>query len=175
MRVRDHIALSTAGAALAQPWLGNRALGFWVGGVLVDVDHYLWFCARERRLSPRAAIRFFNAAHPPQHARTRAFHNPAVPLTLLLLGTRRRALLPVGAGMLVHLTLDLQHRLRMANARLEALERDRFVCRACGARDSLDAHLHTQPRLLPSYRPENLVALCAPCHEAAHEAVTSWN
>ena len=48
MRVRDHIALSTAGAVLARPWLDSGALGLWAGGVMVDVDHYAWFCVRRR-------------------------------------------------------------------------------------------------------------------------------
>ena len=175
MRVRDHIALSAAGAAFVQPWLGNRALGLFAGGVLVDVDHYLWFCVRERRLSPRAAMRFFNQAHPPRDARTRMLHKPVVPLALLVLGIRRPPLVPIGVGMVVHVALDLQHEARMAEARIEALERDGFVCQVCGARGDLNAHLHNQPWLLPSYQAENLVALCAPCHEAVHEEVASWN
>ena len=60
MRVRDHVLISTAGAALAAPFIGRRALGLWAGSVLIDADHYAWFCFRQRRVSPRAAARFFN-------------------------------------------------------------------------------------------------------------------
>jgi sirohydrochlorin ferrochelatase len=169
MRVRDHIALSTAGAALISPWLGRGALGLWAGSVLVDVDHYLWFCFKERRCNPAAAMRFFNEADPPQHAATRALHTPLAPLALLVAGTRRRALLPVTLGMAAHLALDLQHELRMDTARAEAIERDDRTCQECGTRAShVGAHLQRQPWLLPSYDARNLVALCAPCHEAAH-------
>jgi hypothetical protein len=169
MRVRDHIALSTAGAALLHPWLGRRALGLWAGSVLVDLDHYVWFCIKNRRANPLAAMRFFNEAHPPQHPATRALHSPVAPLALLLLGIRRRALLAVALGSALHLALDLSHEARMDEVRAAALERDEFSCRACGMRSShVVTHLRRQPWLLPSYDARNLVSLCTPCHEAAH-------
>jgi hypothetical protein len=169
MRVRDHIVLSTTGAALARPRLGNRALGFWAGSVLIDADHYLWFCLRERSWKPTAAMRFFNEANPPQHRATRLFHGPLAPLALILLGLRRRALLWVGLGMLAHIALDLQHETRMDKARAAALVRDGFTCQVCGARaPDVGTHLRSQPWLLPSYEADNLIALCEPCHELAH-------
>jgi len=169
MRVRDHIAVSTAGAALLQPWLRSDAAGLWAGSVLVDVDHYLWFCIRQRRWNPADALRFFNEAQPPQHPGTRRLHNPLVPLALLVLGIRRRALVPVALGMAMHIALDVRHDARMNDARAAALERDAFACQACGARaPDVGTHLHSQPWLLPSYKAQNLVALCDPCHESAH-------
>lgn len=169
MRVRDHIALSTGGAALLHLWLRRGAIGLWAGGVLVDIDHYLWFCIRQRRCNPLAATRFFNEAHPPQHGATRVLHSPVAPLAVLLVGTQRRALVPVAIGMALHLALDLGHELRMDEARAAAMERDDFSCQACGMRASqVGTHLRRQPWLLPSYGAENLVSLCAPCHAAAH-------
>jgi 5-methylcytosine-specific restriction endonuclease McrA len=169
MRVRDHIALSTAGAVLLHPWLRRRAIGFWAGSVLIDIDHYLWFCLRQRCCNPLAAMRFFNEAHPPQHAATRVLHTPVAPLAVALVSTHRRSLLPVALGMAVHLTLDLRHELRMDEARAVAMERDNCSCQVCGTRTShVGTHLRRQPWLLPSYDAQNLVALCAPCHAAAH-------
>jgi 5-methylcytosine-specific restriction endonuclease McrA len=169
MRVRDHIALTTTGAALARPWLRNGVVGFWAGGVLVDVDHYLWFSLRERRASPLAAMRFFNEAHPPQHAATRVLHSPLIPIAALILGLRRRALIPLGLGMALHIVLDRVHDAHMDRARALALERDAFVCQVCGLQAAdVGTHLQRQPWLLPSYELENLVALCDPCHDAAH-------
>jgi len=169
MRVRDHLVLSTASAALLHPWLRRAAVGLWAGSVLVDVDHYLWFCLRQRSWNPFAAMRFFNEADPPQHAATRALHTPVAPLALLVASTRRRELLPVSVGIAVHLALDLHHELRMERARAAAIERDDFSCQTCGTRAShVGTHLRRQPWLLPSYDAHNLVSLCAPCHEAAH-------
>jgi 5-methylcytosine-specific restriction endonuclease McrA len=169
VRVRDHIALSTAVAGLTAPYLGRGVLRLWAGSVLVDADHYVWFCVRRRHLSPLAAMRFFNQAHPPQHRSTRLFHNPVALAALLLSGAHRRGLLLVALGMSLHVALDARHEARMDEARAAALERDDFCCRACGARaPALDTHIWRQPWLLPSYGPENVISLCARCHEIAH-------
>ena len=69
----------------------------------------------------------------------------------------------------VHVALDVRHEARMNRARTAVLERDDFMCRECGERaDSTHAHVERQPWLLPSYSTQNLIALCGPCHEAAH-------
>jgi hypothetical protein len=169
MRVRDHIALSTAGAALARPWLGRRALDLWAGSVLLDADHYLWFCLRQRRWSPRAAIRLFNEVDAPQHSASRILHSPAALSAVLALGILRHELLPVALGMGLHVALDVCHEARMTAARAAALERDDISCQACGTRGMhVGTHLHKQPWLLPSYEPQNLISLCGRCHETAH-------
>lgn len=170
MRVRDHIVLSAAGAALAGPWAGRGALGLWAGGVLIDADHYVWFCARQHRVNPLSAVAFFNEARAPHHRATRVLHSPAVLLVALLAGMRRRRLLPVALGMGLHVALDAEHAARMNRARAAALQRDGNSCRACGTRGAgeVTAHVWRQPWLLPSYQEQNLVTLCRRCHEAAH-------
>lgn len=173
MRVRDHVALSTLGAAALAPWLGRGVMGLWAGGVLVDADHYAWFCLDERRLDPRAALRRFGEAQAPQHAATRALHSPAAALALLMMSACRPGLRPLAAGVGVHVALDRWHEGRMTRARRATLIRDGFRCQACGARGSqVETHLHTQPSLLPSYASHNLTSLCGPCHVAAHRAMT---
>jgi hypothetical protein len=173
MRVRDHVAFSTAGAALLCPALGRGALALWAGSVLIDLDHYVWFCLRQRRWNPLAAVRFFNQAHPPQHSATRLLHSPVAPLAVLLLGVRRRALVPVALGMGLHVALDAHHDARMDEARSAALERDDFSCQVCGIRaPQLGTHLRRQPWLLPSYEAQNLISLCTTCHEAEHAGGT---
>lgn len=169
MRVRDHILISTVGAALTAPFLGRGALSLWAGGVLIDTDHYVWFCLRHRRLSPKAAVDFFNQADPPQHQATRALHAPLALLLVALLGLRQRRLLPVVLGMGLHVALDVYHVAQMDRARSAALTRDGYSCQACGTADPyVTAHVQRQPGLLPSYRIQNLISLCGPCHMAAH-------
>jgi hypothetical protein len=169
VRVRDHVLISAAGALLAAPFVGRDALSFWAGGVLIDADHYVWFCLRQRRLSPAAAVDFFNEADPPQHPGTRALHSPAAVLGLLLLGLRQRRLLPVALGMALHVALDTHHVAQMDRARTAALARDECSCQECGtAVPPVAAHVWRQPSLLPSYRTQNLISLCGPCHDAAH-------
>lgn len=169
MRVRDHVVLSTAGAALLYPWFGRGVLGAWAASILIDADHYLWFCLRQRRVDPLAAVRFFNEAQPPQHPATRLFHTPVALSIVLLLSTRRRALLPAALGMALHVAMDAYHEARMNEVRTAALERDEFTCQACGTQEPrVSAHLKQQPWLLPSYQIQDLTTLCSSCHEAAH-------
>jgi len=179
MRVRDHIALSTAGSALLSPCLGRGVVTVWAGAVLIDVDHYVWFCLRERRLNPVSAVRYFNGAHAPQHAATRGLHSPLALLAVLLLGARRPQLLGVALGMGAHVTLDKFHEARMNEARAAALARDDITCQECGTRGPrVGTHLQRQPWLLPSYSSQNLISLCPACHRAAHglePGSQSWN
>lgn len=169
MRVRDHIALSTAGAALAGRWVGLPAIGLWAGGVLIDVDHYLWFCARHRSLDPVAAVRVFTQADAPQHSETRILHSPGALLAAFLLAMARPRLFALAAGMSLHVALDAQHEARMNRARATALERDERSCQDCGVRGPyVGTHIRRQPWLLPSYESENLVSLCGACHDTAH-------
>jgi hypothetical protein len=179
VRPRDHIALSTAGAALLAPRLGLGAVGLWAGGVLIDLDHYAWFCIRRRDLSPWAAAGFFGGANPPRTSATRALHHPIAVLTVVALAARQRRLRPLALGMTFHVGLDAHHEAHMNHARAEALARDRFSCRSCGTQARrVDTHLFSQPWLLPSYAAGNLVSLCGPCHEAVHDQlleVSGWN
>lgn len=169
MRVRDHVALSSAAAVLLYPKLGRSVLGAWAASIFIDVDHYLWFVVRKRRLNPVAAVRSFNSAESREDSETRRLHHPVVLASLLLLSTRRRALLLPALGMTFHVGLDVYHRARTARAKAAALDRDRSTCQVCGAKDRhVVAHLWRQPGLLPSYRVEHIVTLCGDCHEVAH-------
>ena len=169
MRVRDHLLLSTWGAALLYPWLGRRVLVPWSASILIDVDHYLWFCAHERTVNALRAVRFFNQAQPPQHAGTRLLHHPAVLLLLGVLSARWRWAGLLVMGMAFHVGLDIYHAARLDAARCAVLRRDHSTCQHCGAQGSdVVAHQWYQPRFLPSYRPEHLTSLCGECHEAVH-------
>jgi hypothetical protein len=169
MRVRDHVAIGTAAAALVSPWAKTDAIGLWAGSVLIDADHYLWFCVRHGRVNPVAAVRFFHEPHAPQHRRTRVLHSPTALLAAFALALPRPRLLALAVGMGLHVGLDAYHDRRMAAARLSALERDDLTCRGCGARGrGVGTHLGRQPWLMPAYGPENLVSLCGACHERAH-------
>jgi len=173
MRVRDHIAISTALAALLYPRLRGRVAVAWAASILIDVDHYLWFVARHKRLSLATAARAFNSASAPTHAATRLLHNPAIVLTLLLLARRRRIAVLASAGMTFHMILDTYHRARMADAQAASLNRDRRTCRVCTAKKpDVVAHVWRQPTLLPSYRLDHFVTLCDHCHESAHRPGT---
>jgi hypothetical protein len=172
VRVRDHLAFGTAGAALVSRWSRADAIGLWAGSVLIDVDHYLWFSLRNRRFSPRAAVRFFNQPRAPQHAGTRALHSPVALTTVSAVALARPRWRALAAGMALHVALDAYHAERMKRARAAALQRDNLSCQGCDARGAgVGTHLARQPQVLPHYGSENLVSLCGECHERAHARI----
>jgi hypothetical protein len=169
VRVRDHLVLSTAGAVLLYPVLGSATVVPWAASILIDADHYLWHCVAVRTLDPRAAVRFFNQAQPPQHQGTRLLHSPVTLALVLALSLVWHPAVLVLLGLAFHVALDVFHAARQVPARRAALGRDRATCVQCGARTSdVVAHLWRQPRFLPSYRSEHFASLCGACHERAH-------
>ncbi|WIG59810.1 MAG: hypothetical protein OJF49_002557 [Ktedonobacterales bacterium] len=169
MRIRDHLLLSSATATLLAPRMGRAALAPWAASLLIDVDHYAWYCVKQRQLSPRGAVRFFAQAMPPQHDGIRCLHSPEALAALGLLGLRWRWARLTLLGFAFHVALDAFHTHRTRAARKAALARDAYTCQRCGARDrTVVAHLWRQPPLLPSYRVEHFISLCGVCHEQAH-------
>lgn len=169
MRVRDHIALSTAGAALLSPWLGRRVVGPWATSIAIDVDHYLWFCLSRRGWHPLAAVRYFNEPAPVRHSATRLLHEPLTLLAMAALAVRRQWARAALVGMAAHVGLDAYHERRLDKTRRRALDRDGHACESCGAQGSeVGTHVSRQPLLFPSYDLQDHVSLCRECHEAAH-------
>lgn len=169
MRVSDHALISTGAAAALYPRLRSRVLVPWAASLLIDVDHYLWFCLHQRSVSPRKAVRFFNQAQPPQHSGTRLLHHPVTLLLVLVVSLRWHWAALLLLGMAFHVGLDVYHGARMDEVRRAALRRDAATCRHCGARGpDVVAHLWRQPRLLAAYRAEHLISLCTECHALAH-------
>lgn len=169
MRVRDHALLSTGAAVLLFPWMRGKVLIPWASSILIDVDHYVWFCARTLKLDPREAINYYTGAKPPQHAGTRLLHYPPVLALLFLLGRRSRLARLALTGIAFHIGIDAFHVARMAAARNRALQRDLYTCQRCGAiAPDMVAHQWRQPSLFPSYSPDYLTSLCESCHETVH-------
>ena len=117
LRVRDHVLISTAGAALAAPFIGRRALGLWAGSVLIDADHYAWFCVRQRRWIPGRRP----ASSTGRTCLVIRRREPCMPRRscswFCCSGSRDSRLLPVGLGMGLHVALDTWHAAQLERAR----------------------------------------------------------
>jgi hypothetical protein len=157
---------------LLYPLFGRRVAGAWAASILMDVDHYAWFAVNERSLNPVEAFGYFDEANPPQHQATRILHSPVALAAVFALGAWNRRLMPIAIGMAAHAGLDVYHRARVQRSKRINLRREGYLCRNCGEQGPhVVAHLAWQPRLLPSYRPENFIALCPGCHDAAHAEI----
>ena len=67
MTLTQHLALTGAAAAALSPVLsGGELVLFAVGGVLIDVDHYLLYIERRRSLSVPGMFRYFRELQPIQ-------------------------------------------------------------------------------------------------------------
>ena len=67
MTLTQHLALTGVAAAALTPFLGTGEIAlFAVGGVLIDVDHYLLYIQRRRSLSVAGMFRYFSDLQPIQ-------------------------------------------------------------------------------------------------------------
>jgi hypothetical protein len=176
---RAHLLLTTIAAAALARRLGPLTAAFWAGGALADVDHLAWHALRTGRFDPLAAWAHFSDNREP----------PAGPLPLhrLPVIAAGLALTPVSpflgalaTGLAFHRLLDevderygelwrgRATRRKMALHRA-VYRRAHYRCEACGAGGvKLEAH-HRVPRERGGRDAvDNLVALCVPCHQAAH-------
>lgn len=180
MHPRAHLLLTTL-AALAARRLGTPAAWFWAGGVLADADHLLWHASRTGRVDPLAAWTHFSGEG--------AGERPAGALVLhrwpvIAVGAALAPVAPwAGAfalGLAFHRLLDdLAERYGPRHYAPSVLRRRGLHeavfdcagrrCEACGAAGvKLEAHHRVQREAGGKDTLENLVALCVPCHRAAH-------
>ncbi len=187
MHPRSHLLLTTLVAVAVQRRRRAAALPFWIGGALADADHLLWHVQRTGRLAPRAAWQHFageGAADQPDGALL--FHRWPVILAGLALARLWPWAGALAAGLAFHRSLDaLAERfgprryspsiVRRQELHRALFERAGWRCESCGVAGGpsgvkLEAH-HRIPREAGGQDAlENLVALCVPCHRAAHAA-----
>lgn len=177
MRVQEHLKLSGAAAAVALPILKQDVWIPFIASIFIDVDHFIWHAITQRTLSPRAALRFFGQADPPQRVGAKFLHHPIVLGILLVLALRLRSrlLLLILSGMLFHVSLDTIHVTQMIHLKTSLSEQARHTCPECGkAEEELQLHtLHYTKSILDRYNPRHFVVLCPACHEKAHAGTNS--
>ncbi|MBX7236041.1 MAG: HNH endonuclease [Caldilineales bacterium] len=175
-----HLWVSTAAAwAVSKrrrsfPWLA------WAASLLADADHLAWHSARTGRLDPSAAYRFFRQ-DPIDGPESRLLLHRAPVIGLGLLAGRFWP--PAGdlaLGLAFHRALDelttiwrlgrrAYDRRLVQRLKIIVFARENHTCQGCGAAGvSLELH-HRLPEAQggPNH-PDNLLALCRPCHDRAH-------
>ncbi|NOX63494.1 MAG: HNH endonuclease [Chloroflexi bacterium] len=180
MHPRRHLLISTA-AALAStrrrrafPW------AFWAASILADLDHFIWYAIRAGDVNPLAAWRHFRSEPTVVPENRLPFHRYSVVFGCFWLGNRQKWLYEVGWGLAFHRGLDdltafwRNARRIYANHQRQRLRavvfaREHYACQHCGARGvPLELHHRIPENQGGPNHPDNLLALCQPCHDRAH-------
>jgi hypothetical protein len=180
MHPLHHLWISTAAAwAVSRrrrsfPWLS------WAASLLADADHLAWHSARTGNLDPSAAYRYFRQ-DPTDGPESRLLLHRAPVIGLgLLAGRLWRPAGDLALGLAFHRALDeatviwrLGRRAydRRLVQRLKGIvfARERYICQSCGAAGVfLELHHRLAEAQGGPNHPDNLLALCRPCHDRAH-------
>jgi hypothetical protein len=177
MRLEEHLALSTAAALVALPWLKEEIWLPYAASILIDVDHYVAYAMTQHRLDPRAALRYLKRPLPGRRRLPKPFHHPLLLLLLtgLALCTRSRRLWLLLAGMLFHISLDAFNNGEVRRIQRSLQQEANGHCPQCGQPCHwLELHAVAPTRtLLTRYRRTRYVVLCPACHHAAHGRSTA--
>jgi hypothetical protein len=112
MTLTQHIALTGIAAAALTPIMsGGELVLFAIGGVLIDVDHYLLYVQRRRNLSIPGMFRYFNELQPIQsnipYVGLCIFHTIDFFILLAVLAYFYPLVSYLLAGCLFHFAIDL--------------------------------------------------------------------
>ncbi|MFH1440042.1 MAG: hypothetical protein ABIG89_05725 [Candidatus Woesearchaeota archaeon] len=107
MDIKDHIIVSIILALALFPIYGWIALLVFVGGVLIDVDHYLWHIIVKKTFSIQKAYHFMKHRNHANRNMTLIFHNVEFWTLKLILVFFFPWLFPLFIGLASHITLDL--------------------------------------------------------------------
>lgn len=180
MHPLHHLCISTATAwAVSKrrrsfPWLA------WAASLLADADHLAWHRARTGSLDPSAAYRYFRD-DPTDGPESRLLLHRAPIIGLgLLAGRYWRPAHEIALGLAFHRALDETTRVwrrgrraydRRLVQRLKGIvfARENYTCQSCGTTGvSLELHHRIPEAQGGPNRPNNLLAICRPCHDRAH-------
>lgn len=112
MKASVHLAVSLIIAAAIYPFFGLHALFAIAGGFLIDVDHYLWYIYRFRKLSLIACYRHYmkfmgNPNQKSEFGTLLIFHTIEFLVAAAVLSFFFGFILAFTIGLLSHYVLDL--------------------------------------------------------------------
>jgi hypothetical protein len=112
MTLTQHMALTGIAAVALAPMVGTEELAlFAVGGVLIDIDHYLLYIQRRRSLSVTGMFRYFDELQPIQtkipYVGLCVFHTIDFFVLLAFLANFYSPLIYLLVGCLFHFVIDL--------------------------------------------------------------------
>ncbi|NWG22558.1 MAG: hypothetical protein HXY39_19805 [Chloroflexi bacterium] len=178
MRFRDHLLAAAVTGLALYPRAPQRAALMALGGVALDIDHFLLYALRSGDWRPSGALRYDRRRHrPPRRGDTRprygslrsVAHQPLATLPLAWLAALCwPALRPFVAGITMHLALDLHLPDHDWRVRRRAQER----CERCGVAGlPLTVHYIVHPhRGGNRWSAGNRALWCSLCAREAYES-----
>ena len=112
MRPSAHFLASLALAAVFYQFFGRNALAIFAGGVLIDIDHYIWYILKHKKINMARCYKFYayEAAKKDFKDVTGSlmvFHTLEFTALCVLLSFYSTLALMFTAGLLLHYFLDL--------------------------------------------------------------------
>ena len=107
MKFTPHFVSSIILTAVFYPFFGWTSLLAFVGGFVVDIDHYFYFIASKRSWSPRKAWRYYEERKLlPDRPTINIFHTAEAFIAIGIIAVFSTPAMILGAGFLVHMILD---------------------------------------------------------------------
>ena len=107
MDIKYHFFVSIMLTIITFPFFGWFCLLVLIGGVLIDIDHYLWHIYNKRTLSVKKAYHFMKHKNHANRNMTLIFHNIEFWIAKVILVFFFPVLLPLFIGLASHMTMDL--------------------------------------------------------------------
>lgn len=175
VRFRNHLLAAAATGLALFPRSPLRAALTTLGGVALDIDHFLLYALRSGDWNPVGALRYDRRRHrPPRRGDTRprygtlrsAAHEPRVTLPLIWLAAILWSpLRPLAVGLTVHLALDVH----LPRFNWRVYRRAQGRCERCGiAGVPLEVYYLVDPRRGGRrWSAQNCALWCAACAREA--------
>lgn len=107
MQIIHHAIISIIAILFLYPLFGLSVLWIFVGGVLVDFDHYLWHLFSIKKEGPIKAYKFFKEKKHKKHLPvTLIFHTLEFGVIFFVLTYFFNTLIPVFIGYILHMVSD---------------------------------------------------------------------
>jgi len=107
MDIKHHVIVSTLLAIFLYPTYGIFVLLIFLGGVLIDVDHYLWYIVVKKSFSIKKAYKYMKDEYHGTRNMILIFHNIEFWISSLIISYFFPLLFPFVIGLASHVAMDL--------------------------------------------------------------------
>ncbi|MBS3121297.1 hypothetical protein J4434_00250 [Candidatus Woesearchaeota archaeon] len=107
MNVKDHVIVSAIITVFIFPVYSWLSLLVFLGGVLIDIDHYLWWIFNKKNFSLKTAYKFFKDDYNGKEDLTLIFHSIEFWALSLVMVYFFPVIFPYFIGLASHITMDL--------------------------------------------------------------------